>query len=194
MKVRQLKMKSLSLVYVPLIEITKCPLHVLLKRLIPYSIRNCHFMFLDRYWSHIQYQISISCLLIDVDPILPNVHFMFFDRYCSQISKFPFHVSDRYWSHIQYFKNIDGSLEFIGLCLVQLLKSLDFRDCAISKICFKCFGGSLNYLESFGGAKNKHMWFWESWTRPPSPKNIKTMTCWGFGNLVEKWLFWPPFL
>ena len=27
------------------------------------------------------YQITISCLLEDIDPMLPNFHFMLFDRY-----------------------------------------------------------------------------------------------------------------
>ena len=51
-----------SCVEVPLIEIAQFPFHVFLIDLNPI------------------FNISISCVWIDIDPILPNFHFMFLDR------------------------------------------------------------------------------------------------------------------
>ena len=54
------------------------------------------------------YQVSISLLLEDTDPILPNFNLVSFDRYCFHIQDFPkcFMLFDRSWFHIQDFQEL----------------------------------------------------------------------------------------
>ena len=66
--------------------------------------------FVDRYRSHIQYLISISCMFSkDIDPIFKMPNFMFFARYCSHIQDFlklPFHVFGNIDPMFQIFQKI----------------------------------------------------------------------------------------
>ena len=89
---------------VPKFRRSEIPLHVFRKRLIPY------------------YQMSISCFLEDIDPVLPNFDFM---------------VSGRYWSHIQDFRNIKR----IYICSVPVFpnnfKTSDFLNFEMFKHIFQ---------------------------------------------------------
>ena len=107
------------------------------------------------------YHISISCFLEDIDPILPNFHFMF---------------SGRSWYHIQAF--LKSIRRIFGICRLRLFHnnpSFRFRVWRFPTIiCLEMDSGFLsNYLEYHGVSKDKWDWFGESWTHPPSPKNIK---------------------
>ena len=65
-------------------KVQKNPLHVLLIDIDP-ILPNCHLMFLNRYWSHIQYQSYSSCFL---------------DRYGSPIQDFQ--------KHFMFLEDIDS--------------------------------------------------------------------------------------
>ena len=92
--------------------------------------------------------MPISCLLEDIDPILK-----IFESFKPDLRDFPAPV-------------------FRMCCKYSISEMLRFP----KLICVKSgLGFFLNYSEIFGVSQSKNNWFWESWRRPPSPKNIKIM-------------------
>ena len=117
----------------------KCPIHVFFKRLIP------------------DYQISILCFLIDIDPILQNSHFIFLDRCWAYTIKNIsclledidpiFKISKTYFLEeidpmFKMVENtLDGSSIFFGTPLFQHFRCSIFRDSQkpISRKTFRAF-------------------------------------------------------
>ena len=123
-------------------------------------------------------QISVSCFLIDIDPLFTmfNTYFMF---------------SGRYWSHIQEFQQVITQIDgIVRPRLFHFSKHVGFQLFDISKhITFEqifCF--FLDCLRYPGGSKDQKNWFWESCTRPELPKSWKWRV-FGFShNEIEKLL------
>ena len=94
-------------------------------------------------------KMFISCVLEDIDPILPHFHFMFLDRYWSHITKFPSRVCDRYWSHSQFSKNIKRTFGIIRPCLFHDFQDFSFHVLEDIDLIFKIstvLNGSLGFV------------------------------------------------
>ena len=118
---------------------------------------NSHFMFLDRYWSHISkfpFQVFWKRLIPD-----------------SRFSKI-LHGSSRLFGPHLFHKLQKDRCSIC--CDSQNLFVGNYPE---------CFLHCLKYL---GVSKDKHNWFGGAWTRPPSPKIIKIMTFRVFPKLNRK--------
>ena len=114
--------RDLAIVLIPLFEITKFPIHVFL-----------------RYWSHIQYQVFMSCFLEDIDPIFKN-----FKRSIRHIFRIFQCASFPIFQRTRYSRS--GNFE--------------------NKIFQEWLGIFLEFCSNLVSPKLKNNWFGESWTRP----------------------------
>ena len=111
----------------------------------------------------------ISCLLLEIDPILPKFHSMF---------------SGRYWSHNQDFKKFkDGSSWFFGASVSQENGLRNFQIPQIFLVHFDFF----DHLMHPGVSADKNSWFWGSWARPEIQESF-TWVVFGFSHNGEKLL------
>ena len=93
----------------------------------------------------------------------------------------------RYWSHIPEFQEHIGRIFRTSsvLAFSRTVKCLDFRHLDISKntIVESESGSFLDCLKWYGVSNIINNCFWESWTRPPSPKTHWTADFLGLGKM-----------
>ena len=98
------------------------------------------------HFSRYCFFVCLSCFLEDIDPMFENAGIYKTDFLDCRSTCLPNNISKKYLR-----KLIGPKLIFVKL-VVDLF---------------------LNYLEYPGVSKDKSFWFWESWTRPPSPNKQK---------------------
>ena len=118
------------------------------------------FMFFYRYWSHIQYHVSISWFLKDIEPI--------FD----------------------IFKNIRQIARIVRHASFPTLSNCWSSDISKSTKLYvwNDFIVFFRYLESFGGPKIKHNGVGESWPRQKNQKSWQWWLFSFTQSEIEKWL------
>ena len=122
------------------------------------KIPSCYSILFDGYWSHIRYDLSISCLLTDIDPILKVFKRYTTDRHDVRSASFPTQTTISNSTNFKFPKTLFAKMH------------RDFF---------------LNYLESFGVSKVEYNWFGESWTRPKF-ENHETDDFSGFPKVKSK--------